>query len=61
MWTEQIGFVAANATLEKLKKNKINKSNIKIGLKIKKIYSMKVLNLDHVHHMVYQKQLVCGL
>ena len=38
MWTEQIGFVAANATLEKLKKNNINKKNIKIGKKIKKIW-----------------------
>lgn len=38
MWTEQIGFIAANATLEKLKKFKINKKNIKIGQKIKQIW-----------------------
>ena len=38
MWTEQIGFVAANATLEKLKKDNINKKNIKIGKKIKQIW-----------------------
>ena len=48
MWTEQIGFVAANATLEKLKKFKINKKNIKIGKKIKQIWknSAKNNNLD---------------
>ena len=28
MWTEQIGFVAANATIEKLEKYKINKKNV---------------------------------
>ena len=38
MWTEQIGFVAANATIEKLEKNKINRKNVKTGLKIKKIW-----------------------
>tara|TARA_B100001057_G_scaffold52754_1_gene46919 strand:+ start:798 stop:2108 length:1311 start_codon:yes stop_codon:yes gene_type:complete len=38
MWTEQIGFVAANATIEKLEKNKINKKNVRTGLKIKKIW-----------------------
>ena len=38
MWTEQIGFVAANATIEKLEKNKINRKNVITGLKIKKIW-----------------------
>ena len=38
MWTEQIGFVAANATIEKLEKYKINKKNVITGLKIKKIW-----------------------
>ncbi|MDC6477649.1 aminotransferase class III-fold pyridoxal phosphate-dependent enzyme [Candidatus Pelagibacter sp.] len=38
MWTEQIGFVAANATLEKLKKDNVNIKNIKIGRKIKEIW-----------------------
>ena len=44
MWTEQIGFVAANATLEKLKKKKINEKNIKIGQKIKKIWKNAAKN-----------------
>ena len=44
MWTEQIGFVAANATLEKLKKKKINKKNIKIGQKIKQIWKNAAKN-----------------
>ena len=44
MWTEQIGFVAANATLEKLQKNNINKKNIKIGKKIKKIWKNSAIN-----------------
>ena len=44
MWTEQIGFVAANATLKKLKKNKINKKNIKIGIKIKQIWENAAKN-----------------
>lgn len=38
MWTEQIGFVAANATLDRLKKDKINKKNKIIGKKIKQIW-----------------------
>ncbi len=38
MWTEQVGFVAANATIEKLEKYKINKKNVITGLKIKKIW-----------------------
>ena len=48
MWTEQIGFVAANATLEFLKKHKINKNNIQIGLKIKEIWKKAATknNLD---------------
>lgn len=44
MWTEQIGFAAANATLEKLIKYKINKKNIKIGQKIKQIWEKAAKN-----------------
>ena len=44
MWTEQIGFAAANATLEKLIKYKINKKNIKIGQKIKQIWKKAAKN-----------------
>ncbi len=38
MWTEQIGFVAANATIEKLKKFKVNQKNVRIGKRIKNIW-----------------------
>jgi len=44
MWTEQIGFVAANATLDKLTKYKINKKNIEIGKKIKNIWKNAAKN-----------------
>ena len=40
MWTEQIGFVASNATIEKLEKFKINSKNILKGKKIKKIWEL---------------------
>ena len=36
MWTEQIGFVAANATIEKLEKYKINKKKCYYRIKNKK-------------------------
>ena len=36
MWTERLGFVAANATLKKLKKLNINKKISQYGIKIKK-------------------------
>lgn len=48
MWTEQVGFAAANATLDELSKKKINSKNIKIGKKIKNIWlkSAKKNNLN---------------
>ena len=35
MWTDKIGFVAANKTLEILKKDKINKKLVKIGKEVR--------------------------
>ena len=35
MWTDRLGFIAANATLKKLKKFKINKKIASYGIKIK--------------------------
>ena len=35
MWTESLGFIAANATLEKLKKLNVNKKIVNYGKKIK--------------------------
>jgi glutamate-1-semialdehyde aminotransferase len=35
MWTDRLGFIAANATLNKLKKLKINKKIARLGKKIK--------------------------
>ena len=35
MWTDRLGFIAANATLKKLKKNRVNNKLSKLGMKIK--------------------------
>ncbi|MBK56982.1 MAG: aminotransferase class III [Flavobacteriaceae bacterium] len=35
MWTDRLGFIAANATLKKLKKNRVNNKLSKLGKKIK--------------------------
>ena len=45
MWTEQIGFVAANATIEKLKKFKVNQKNVRIGKRIKNIWKMQPIDM----------------
>ena len=36
MWTESLGFIAANSTLERLKKLNVNKKIVEYGKKIKK-------------------------
>ena len=35
MWTDRLGFIAANATLEKLKKYRVNSKTKNFGKKIK--------------------------
>ena len=48
MWTERLGFVAANATLKKLKKLNVNRKISRYGIMIKKkwLYLAKKNNLD---------------
>ena len=38
MWTDRLGFIAANATLKKLKRKNVNKKIAQYGIKIKKAW-----------------------
>ena len=48
MWTDRLGFIAANETLKKLKKEKVNLKINKIGKKIKKAW-IKIAKKNNIN------------